>query len=152
MSPDPSAPASAQEKPLRYGKLPEIHHTFRSDPKNPPVIVSLLFTVAVLATVPVLFGTVRIVPPRRRVQLIVVQWLYLGANVYHLGKAMQEAPVSHALFYGSIIGLEGIFFLYYSSWNLFQTLPAVLAVGAVTFLSGSRALTEVQERRLAGLR
>lgn len=65
---------------------------------------------------------------------------------------MNAAPVSHALFYGSIVGLEGIFVMYYTSWNLFQTLPAALAVGAVTFLSGTRALTEVQERRLAGLR
>ena len=48
--------------------------------------------------------------------------------------------------------MEGIFFMYYTTWNLFQTLPAALAVGMITFLSGSRALSEVQERRLAGLR
>jgi oligosaccharyltransferase complex subunit delta (ribophorin II) len=42
--------------------------------------------------------------------------------------------------------------MYYTSWNLFQILPAVAIVGTVTFLSGSRALGEVQERRLAGLR
>lgn len=48
--------------------------------------------------------------------------------------------------------MEGIFFLYYTSWNLFQTLPAAAVVGFVAFLSGSRALSEVQERRLAGLR
>ena len=65
---------------------------------------------------------------------------------------MNDAPVAHALFLGSIVGLEGILFLYYSSWNLFQTLPALFVVGTVTFVSGSRALTEVQDRRLAGLR
>jgi oligosaccharyltransferase complex subunit delta (ribophorin II) len=48
--------------------------------------------------------------------------------------------------------MEGIFFMYYTSWNLFQTLPAAGVVALVAFLSGSRALTEVQERRLAGLR
>lgn len=48
--------------------------------------------------------------------------------------------------------MEGIFFLYYTSWNLFQTLPAAAVVGVVAFVSGSRALSEVQERRLAGLR
>jgi oligosaccharyltransferase complex subunit delta (ribophorin II) len=69
-----------------------------------------------------------------------------------MSKALGSAPLSHALFFGSIVGLEGIFFLYYTSWNLFQTLPAAAAVGTVAFLSGSRALTEVQERRLAGLR
>lgn len=70
----------------------------------------------------------------------------------HLPRAMQKAPVAHGLFYGSIVAMEGIFFMYYTTWNLFQTLPAAGAVGLVTFLSGSRALSEVQERRLAGLR
>lgn len=31
-------------------------------------------------------------------------------------------------------------------------LPAVAAAGAIAFVSGSRALSEVQGRRLAGLR
>jgi oligosaccharyltransferase complex subunit delta (ribophorin II) len=65
---------------------------------------------------------------------------------------MSDAPLSHALFVGSIIGIEGVFFLYYTVWNLFQTLPVLAALGVVAFMSGSRALTEVQERRLAGLR
>ena len=48
--------------------------------------------------------------------------------------------------------MEGVFFMYYTTWNLFQTLPAAAAVGLITFLSGIRALSEVQERRLVGLR
>lgn len=46
--------------------------------------------------------------------------------------------------------MEGVFFLYYSTWNLFQTLPVMTIVGAVAFLSGTKALGEVQSRRLAG--
>lgn len=84
--------------------------------------------------------------------IILPQWLYLGGNVKHLSKAFQSAPVSHTLFYSSIVGIEAIFFLYYTSWNLFKTLPVLLAVGIIAFLSGSRALSEVQGRRLAGLR
>ena len=76
----------------------------------------------------------------------------LGANLNHLPSALKSAPISHPIFFGSIVALEGIFFLYYHSWNLFQTLPAAAAVGALALVSGSRALTEVQERRLAGLR
>jgi oligosaccharyltransferase complex subunit delta (ribophorin II) len=79
-------------------------------------------------------------------------WATLGANVSHFGKAFGNAPLSHGLFFGSILAMEGIFFLYYTSWNLFQTLPAAAIVSSVAFLSGSRALSEVQERRLAGLR
>jgi oligosaccharyltransferase complex subunit delta (ribophorin II) len=48
--------------------------------------------------------------------------------------------------------MEGVFFLYYSSWNLFATLPAAGIVGIVAFLSGTKALGEVQRRRLAGKR
>ncbi len=48
--------------------------------------------------------------------------------------------------------MEFVFFLYYTSWNLFQTLPVIAVVGAVTVLSGTKALGEVQSRRLAGER
>lgn len=80
------------------------------------------------------------------------QWGYLGGNINHLSKALSDAPLSHALFVGSVFGIEAVLFLYYTTWNLFQTLPVLSALGVVAFLSGSRALTEVQERRLAGLR
>jgi len=78
--------------------------------------------------------------------------MFLGGNLNHLSTALSHAPASHALFVGSIVGIEVVFFLYYTSWNLFKTLPVLFAIGTVAFLSGSRALTEVQERRLAGLR
>ncbi|KAJ9362269.1 putative oligosaccharyltransferase subunit ribophorin II [Paecilomyces variotii] len=132
---DVNVPLPATGAP-KYGKLAEIHHIFKPDPKNPPVIMTLVFVGAVLATLPVLAAI----------------WIYLGANLNHLPAAVKSAPVPHALFVGSIVGLEGIFFLYYVSWNLFQMLPAAVAVGLVTFLSGSRALSEVYERRLKGLR
>ncbi|KAM3454459.1 hypothetical protein MY5147_006809 [Beauveria neobassiana] len=132
---DPSH-VNTYEAPLRYGKRPEIHHIFRADPKNPPKIISLMFAGAVLAAIPVLF----------------ISWLALGANLSHASKALGAAPVSHAVFYGSIVAMEGVFFLYYSTWNLFQTLPAIVIVGIVAFLSGNSALGEVQRRRLAGER
>ncbi|KAG9244967.1 Oligosaccharyltransferase subunit Ribophorin II-domain-containing protein [Calycina marina] len=133
---DPAASAPTYEKPLRYGKLAEISHIFKADPRSGPIVISLFFVAAVLATVPILLGA----------------WAYLGANLSHLGMATSIAPISHTLFFGSIVSLEGIFFLYYYSWNLFQTLPAAGVVGLVAFLSGSKALSEVQSRRLAGER
>lgn len=136
VTPDPNSPVTVPEAPLRYAAETEIHHIFRADPKSPPKIITIVFAAAVAAALPVLFGV----------------WAALGANTSHLSKALSDAPVSHALFYGSILAMEGIFFMYYTSWNLFQTLPAAGIVGFVAFLSGSRALTEVQERRLAGLR
>src|SRR4051794_34957655 len=55
---DPNVPIAISEKPLRYGKLPQIHHIFRSDPKSPNIVITLVFTGAVLATLPMLIGTV----------------------------------------------------------------------------------------------
>ncbi|KAJ5294188.1 hypothetical protein PENANT_c028G04152 [Penicillium antarcticum] len=120
----------------RYGKKPEIHHIFKNSPSNPPIVITLAFVAMVGAAIPVLAGL----------------WLLLGANVSHLPTAFKSAPLPHAVFLGSLVAFEGIFFLYYTSWNLFQILPAVAIVGAVAFISGSRALGEVQGRRLAGLR
>jgi oligosaccharyltransferase complex subunit delta (ribophorin II) len=81
-----------------------------------------------------------------------LQWLSLGANVSHLSKALSSAPVSHAVFFGSIMAMEGVFYLYYTSWSLFDILPLAGLVSVATFLSGSKALGEVQSRRLAGAR
>ncbi|KAK1755087.1 Dolichyl-diphosphooligosaccharide--protein glycosyltransferase subunit 2 [Echria macrotheca] len=131
---DPNAPAPHYEKPLRYGKKEEIHHIFRADPKSPPKVISLFFTLAVAATVPALF----------------IGWLALGANLNHLSKAIGAAPLSHATFFGSIVAMEFVFFMYYTSWNLFQTLPVAGLVSIATVLSGTKALGEVQRRRLAG--
>ncbi|KAF6227057.1 hypothetical protein HO133_008498 [Letharia lupina] len=133
---DSGSPLPASEKPLRYGKLPEIHHIFKSDPKSPPKIITLVFAAAVIAALPILLGA----------------WISLGANLNHFSKAFSSSPIPHALFFSSILAMEGVFFMYYTSWNLFQTLPPAFGIGLVTFLSGSRALREVQGRRIAGLR
>jgi oligosaccharyltransferase complex subunit delta (ribophorin II) len=42
----------------RYGKLSEIHHIFKSAPKNPPVLITLAFVVLVLIAFPILAGIV----------------------------------------------------------------------------------------------
>lgn len=136
VSADTSAKPQTAEKPVRYGKLEEIHHIFRSDPKSPPKIITLVFALGGLATLPILFGI----------------WAAVGANLNQLPEAFNSAPLSHAAFLGSIAALEGIFFLYYSHWKLYQMLPAVGVMGLVAFLSGSRALSEVQSRRLGGKR
>jgi Oligosaccharyltransferase subunit Ribophorin II len=59
---DTNQPVVQTEKPLRYGKLPEIHHIFRSDPKSPNIVIVLVFTGAVITTLPILLCAVS--PPR----------------------------------------------------------------------------------------
>jgi oligosaccharyltransferase complex subunit delta (ribophorin II) len=59
---DPNVPKPKYEKPLRYGKLPEIHHIFKSDPKSGPIIISMFFVGSILTTVPILLGLVSFSP------------------------------------------------------------------------------------------
>lgn len=133
---DQTAPLAVPSPPERYASKPEIHHIFKADPRSSPKIISLFFTLVILVTFPALLGT----------------WLMLGGNLDHFGKAFGASPVAHGLFLGSILAMEGVFFMYYTVWNLFQTLPVAAVVGVVAYVSGSRALTEVQDRRLAGER
>lgn len=76
------------------------------------------------------------------------QWGFIGANLDHLSKSISAAPIAHSTFFGSILAMEGLFFLYYSSWSLFKVLPVAGVIGLSIFLSGSKALSEVQSRRL----
>ncbi|KAI0103601.1 Oligosaccharyltransferase subunit Ribophorin II-domain-containing protein [Daldinia grandis] len=133
---DPAAKPLVYEKPLRYGKLAEIHHIFRDDPQSPPKLISIVFVFAVLATIPLLLGA----------------WALVGGNLSHLPTALSAAPVAHGTFLGSIVAMEFVFFLYYSTWNLFQTLPFIGLASVSIFFSGSKALGEVRRRRLAGER
>lgn len=79
-----------------------------------------------------------------------MQWAVLGANLSALPTALAAAPVSHAVFFASLLGMEGAFFMYYSKWTLFQLLPVAGGIGAAIWLSGTKALGEVQSRRMAG--
>ncbi|KAI7487611.1 hypothetical protein KC351_g2534 [Hortaea werneckii] len=133
---DAFAPPTVPSPAERYGKKEEIHHIFKDGPQSPNFLLVGVFTVAVCVTLPILSGV----------------WAALGGNVSHFGTAFGKAPLAHGLFLGSILAMEGVFFLYYTVWNLFQMLPAAAVVGVVGYVSGSRALTEVQERRLAGQR
>ena len=55
-----SAPAPQHPDEATFHPLPEIHHTFRPDPKSPPQIISLVFAGAVLAPWVVLLGLVSV--------------------------------------------------------------------------------------------
>lgn len=133
---DPSVPAPPYVAPLRYGRAPEIHHIFGADQAPPPVAISVVFVAAILAALPLLLGA----------------WAVLGANLAQLPRALGAAPVSHVLFFGSLLAMEGVFAMYYWRWSLFRVLPVAGAVAAVAFVSGSKALSEVQARRLKGER
>ncbi|KAK6538542.1 hypothetical protein TWF694_010121 [Orbilia ellipsospora] len=133
---DPATKKTIAQPALKYGKLEEIYHTFRAEPKSPPAIISIVFLGAVLACLPALFGA----------------WFTLSANVSHLPKSLAASPIAHPLFFASLIAFEAVFFAYYTKINIFQTLIAATVISPVAMISGSRALREVRARRLNGER
>ena len=74
--------------------------------------------------------------------------MYNGANLNDASKAFSAAPIAHATFYGSVLAMEVLFYMYYTHLTLFELLPLSGVVGLVMFYSGSQALSEVQTRRI----
>ncbi|KAG0633549.1 Oligosaccharyltransferase subunit Ribophorin II-domain-containing protein [Tuber brumale] len=120
-----------------YKAKDEIRHIFRVDPQSPSKITTLVFLLSVLAGLGGLF---------------VVWFPILGGNLSHLHQALKAAPISHPVFFASLLSLEGIFFMYYTQWTLFQALAGMALLGPVVLFSGSRALREVRARREKGER
>lgn len=77
---------------------------------------------------------------------------FVGANFSQLPKALGAAPLSHVTFFGSIVGIEAVYFLYHRGMSLGHILVPITILSTTTLLSGMKALGEVQSRRLAGER
>lgn len=57
--------------------------------------------------------------------------------------------VSIVAFLASLGAIEYVFYLYWTRLNLFETLPYLAGLAALTFITGQRALSQVQAKRLA---
>ncbi|PSR94178.1 hypothetical protein BD289DRAFT_494833 [Coniella lustricola] len=132
---DANSPPPAPSASIRYGKQPQIHHIFQEPVKYGYKVISLAVSLVIAGTLPLVAG-----------------WLYNGANLNHLAKAIGASPLSYTTFLGSIVGLEFVYFLYHRGLSLGHILVPVAVLSTTTVLSGMRALGEVQGRRLAGER
>eukprot|EP00731_Ephydatia_muelleri_P010701 Em0005g1287a len=113
----------AEKKANPYAVKPTIEHQFRAPEKRPPATVSTTFTA--LVGLPLV--------------LLLVVWLFLGANISNISNAGIWAVFFH-------ISLGGIFVLYYLFWvelNMFQTLKYLTIIGAVTFITGNKMLRTI---------
>lgn len=113
-----------KDKQSVYQPKPEIKHMFREPEKRPPAFVSNLFTG--LCLVPVL--------------LLLILWAKLGVNISNFPFSL-SAVAFH-------VGLGGIFLLFGVFWlklNMFVTLRYLLGLGIVTFLAGSKLLSQIAQ-------
>lgn len=132
----PSSPIIAAPTSLRYGALPEITHTFRAAEKMPSTIISVVFSLILLAGLVGLFAG----------------WSLLGANVNAMSSSVSKAPISYLVFLGSLFAIEGALFLYWSHLKIMAAVGSILCLSVPAFFSGRIALRETEQRRKAGLR
>lgn len=99
----------------RYEAKPEIVHQFRQPEKRPPVLVSSVFTLAVLAPVLVLLAS----------------WYLVGFNLSRF-----RFSLSALLFHGSLLLIFALYTQFFLRLNMFTTLKCLSGVLVTLFLSG----------------
>ncbi|KAI8979257.1 Oligosaccharyltransferase subunit Ribophorin II-domain-containing protein [Mycotypha africana] len=116
---------------------PEIHHMFRPAEKMPPAAFSQLFTLLTLAPWAIL----------------ALGWFKLEYTPKKIISELIAGPITRTasiiVFLASLISIEVLFYLYWTRLNLFQTLPYLAGLTIITFFTGQRALSALQNRRLA---
>ncbi|EJC99366.1 oligosaccharyl transferase delta subunit [Fomitiporia mediterranea MF3/22] len=124
----PSAPAPQHSEEATFHPLPEIHHTFRPEPKSPPRFISAVFAGVVLAPWLVLF-TLLVQIPHKLPYLFKPQIL---------------------TFVGLLGAFEGLLLWYWVALHLGQVLAYGAILGSVTILTGNRALNSLAKWRTEG--
>jgi oligosaccharyltransferase complex subunit delta (ribophorin II) len=117
-------PSAPKEK---FSVQPEIHHIFRKPEPRPPRIITVVFTALVVA--PVL--------------LLLILWLYLGANL----SGLIQSGLPGILFSVGLGAILCLLFVFWLSLNMFTTLKLLAAVGAFTFVAGQRMLRNIAEKK-----
>ncbi|XP_076457036.1 dolichyl-diphosphooligosaccharide--protein glycosyltransferase subunit 2-like [Babylonia areolata] len=110
----------------QYSKKPEIKHMFREPEKRPPAPVSMTFTALVM--LPLL--------------ILLLLWLKIGVNVSNF-----PFSVSAIGFHVCLAGIFGLYYLYWTQLNMFQTLRYLGILAVPTFLFGNRLLSGIASKR-----
>jgi oligosaccharyltransferase complex subunit delta (ribophorin II) len=134
------------EDPERWAPKPEITHTFRTPQKLPNNQLSGLFAVAVVAGLPLFLLLVQPLKARAKHQLY-----FASANVSSWSTAIANTPISHAIFFASLLAFEIRFFKYWVGGTLGRILLETAGIAVVAFISGKRALGEVMQRKSKSL-
>uniref|UniRef100_A0A8R1TSE8 Dolichyl-diphosphooligosaccharide--protein glycosyltransferase subunit 2 n=2 Tax=Onchocerca TaxID=6281 RepID=A0A8R1TSE8_ONCVO len=124
--PPVAIPRIKKSEHIVYEKAPEIKHMFREPEKRPPQIVSTVFIF--LSAVPLL--------------IVLILWLRIGINFGNL-----PASPSVLVFHSGLIGIFGLYFVFWLQLTMFETLKYLSVIGAVTFISGNRLLRILAARR-----
>lgn len=105
---------------------PEIVHMFRVPEKRPPKVVSTAFTALVLSPLLIMFA----------------MWTKIGANVSNL-----QLTLPTVLFHVGLLGIFGLYYMFWTQLDMFYTLKLLLLIGGATFLGGNRMLADMAAAR-----
>lgn len=121
------------EKPVRFGKLNEIHHIFRQPPKSLPSFISTQFVFLII----ILFI------------VLLLSWNYFeAANINNIGKF---SPLS-LLFIVTLFIFEYLFFDYYLGTSIFTSLYRFSLTGVFSIYFGSKLLKDMYKLRTKNIR
>ena len=115
-----------KDKENQYAKKPEIKHMFREPEKRPPTSVSTVFTGLVFVPLLILF----------------LLWLKIGANVSNF-----PMSISAIGFHVCLAGIFGLYYLYFTYLNMFETVRYLGILAIPTFLFGNRLLSSIAAKR-----
>ncbi|KAL3989298.1 Oligosaccharyltransferase subunit Ribophorin II family protein [Acanthocheilonema viteae] len=121
-----AAPKIKKSERIIYEKAPELKHMFREPEKRPPRIVSTIFIF--LSAFPLV--------------VVFILWLRIGINFGNLPKSPFVL-----FFHGGLIGIFGLYFVFWLQLTMFETLKYLSVIGTITFISGNRLLRMLAARR-----
>jgi oligosaccharyltransferase complex subunit delta (ribophorin II) len=122
----PEGAGGGKDDQYRYSKKPEIEHQFQVPEKRPPAVVSNVFTVIVLS--PLL--------------LLLILWLKIGINISNFPMSLSAVG-----FHVGLAAIFGLYYLYWVSLNMFDTVRYLGLLGIPTFLFGNRLLSGIAGKR-----
>lgn len=120
-----SKDTSASNHAYLYKPKPEIKHMFREPEKRPAAVVSNLFTA--LVCLPLL--------------ILLSLWAKLGINISNF-----PVSLSAVGFHLGLTSIFGLFVVFWLELNMFTTVKYLLGLGAITFLSGNKMLSQIAAR------
>lgn len=144
----PSAPPPQHPDEPSFHLRPELHHTFRPEPKLPYAVISLAFTGVVVAPWAVLlfmvssFFVLQHTPPRSNVPRL---------QLSHVPHRLPYLSSPQVLTFVSLLAaFEGLLLWYWLALRLGQVLAYGAALGSVTVFAGKSALQTLAKLRVDG--
>ncbi|QSL66473.1 hypothetical protein MERGE_000853 [Pneumocystis wakefieldiae] len=116
--------------PIRYGPLSEISHTFSPRKEDCSKVLSLVFSGAILVAFIKLFKKLKNTS--------------FETSFFSI---LRQNSFSCFLFFFLLLSIEFLFYLYWTSIRLLQTLVGILIMSPFLFVSGRRTLSEIQRKR-----